>query len=91
MNTLRPTLIAFGVVAAMATVASGFMTLRGETKEASAVTICAAAAWPMIPANCLEGGSGRTVRNVSMERVDDAVSASPGQLAMQARFDTAFQ
>lgn len=92
MNTkFRPTLIAFAFVATMATVATGLMTFRGETKEASVDTVCATAAWPMIPANCLEGGSGRVVRNVSTDRLDEAGPVFDGQIAMQQRFDTAFQ
>ncbi len=93
MNTkFRPAMIACAVVAAVAAVATGLMTLRGETREASVDTVCARAAWPAIPAKCLDGGSGRVVRTVGVDGAAEAVSAVPdAQVAIQERFDTAFQ
>src|SRR6478672_6104970 len=67
----RPALIAFGVAVVIATAATGLTTLRGETKEASIDAACAAAAWPMIPAHCLEGGRGHDVRSVTTDRMEE--------------------
>lgn len=90
MNTFRPTLIAAGVVAAVAAGAMGLMTFGGETREADARTLCATAAWPIIPAECLQGAEKRPVRVVGDVAV--AVPARGSEtLAMRERFDTAFQ
>lgn len=92
MNTkFRTTIAAFAFVATVAAVATGLTTFRGETKEASIATLCSTATWPSIPASCLEGGSGHAVRNVTTDRLDEVGSADVGQLAMQGRFDIAFQ
>jgi hypothetical protein len=39
---------------------------RGETNEIPVNEPCRAAAWPMIPAACLDSGAGQEVRMVSM-------------------------
>lgn len=39
---------------------------RGETNEIPANDPCHSAAWPMIPAACLDGDAGQGVRMVSM-------------------------
>ena len=90
MNTLRSTLIAAALVSTAAAGAMGLMTFGGETREASAASICAAADWPLIPAECLEGAESRPVRIVG-DLAAGPAGPREGQLAMQARFDTAFQ
>jgi len=55
----------------------------GETKETSIDAACAHVTWPMIPAYCLEGGSDRPVRIVSVD------NAALGQLT--SRFAAAFE
>ncbi|MEO8668822.1 MAG: hypothetical protein ABI399_09915 [Bauldia sp.] len=47
---------AFAVVVAAALTGSS---LRGETHEVNVAETCARAAWPEIPAGCLEGGPGQ--------------------------------
>ena len=75
--------ISFTVLfAATAAAAITGATLRGETKEPSLAETCAAAAWPMIPASCLEGGRGHDIRTV--------VANSAADEAMRIRFETAF-
>jgi len=58
-------------------------TYRAETKETSIDEACAHVTWPMIPAYCLEGGSDRPVRVVSVD------NAALGQLT--GRFAAAFE
>jgi hypothetical protein len=42
--------------------------LRGETRETSREQLCSSVAWPIIPANCLEGiTGGREVRMVGAD------------------------
>jgi hypothetical protein len=91
MNTFRPTLIAAAAVAAIAAGAMGLMTFRGETHEVDSGAVCAAAEWPLIPAECLEGAANRPVRIVADVASEEPRQAAASQLAMQARFDTAFQ
>jgi hypothetical protein len=91
MNTFRPTLIAAAAVAAIAAGAMGLMTFRGETHEADSRTLCATAEWPLIPAECLEGAENRPVRIVGDMASVEPHQAGPNQIAMQERFDTAFQ
>ena len=70
--------------------------LRGETKETSGEQSCATSAWPMIPANCLEGdvAKGRTVRMVGADvEAFDAESDAENQQQqadMQVRFAADF-
>jgi hypothetical protein len=91
MNTLRPTLLAAAVVAAVASTAMGLMTFRGETHEVDARQVCAAADWPLIPAECLQGAANRPVRVIGDRAADPAGAADFGRLAMRERFETAFQ
>ena len=87
--SIRPVLLA---VAFAATVAGGVgaLTLRGETKEAGLVDACAGAAWPRIPAKCLEGGRGVDVRFIAeLPNADaDPVAVSP---TIAARFSSDFE
>lgn len=73
--------VAFAATVAAAFTATAF---RGETKEMTLADSCARVAWPMIPAACLEGGSGGAVRYVSAD-------PAPGVRAVQDRFAIAFQ
>lgn len=90
MNTFRTSLIAAAVVAAAGIGAMGLMTNGAETREADTGSICAQADWPLIPAECLSGAAKHNVRIVG--ELANAIDAAPNdQLAMQARFETAFQ
>jgi hypothetical protein len=71
--------IAFSAVVAAAITGTSF---RGETREVDVAETCARAAWPQIPAGCLEGGKGTEVRFVTANVPTDA--------AMAARFESAF-
>jgi hypothetical protein len=92
MNTrIRQTLVA---VAFAATVAAGITgaTLRGETKETDLAATCAAANWPMIPAECLQGARQENVRYVSADKLP---GTEPTRMAANTeladRFSVAFQ
>jgi len=87
MNTFRTSLIAAAVVAAAGVGAMGMMTYGAETREADTGSICAEADWPLIPAECLGGTAKTNVRIVGQPSAE----ASPSQVALQARFETAFQ
>ena len=79
---LRSVMLASAFAITVAGAIAG-LTFRGETKEASRDETCAHAAWPMIPAGCLEGGQGHDVRFVSTDHLPVD--------AMQERFALAFQ
>jgi hypothetical protein len=53
----RPVLLA-AVFAATAAAAIAGAAVRGESRDNPLEMVCAAADWPMIPAECLEGGDG---------------------------------
>ena len=53
----RPVLLA-AVFAATAAAAIAGAAVRGESRDNPREVACAAAEWPMIPAECLEGGDG---------------------------------
>ena len=72
--------VAFAATAALAITS---LSLRGETRETSLVETCSHAIWPVIPAYCQIGGTGRTVRMVT---ADYAIG---GGLA--ERFEVAFK
>jgi hypothetical protein len=87
MNTFRPALVAVALVGTLAAGALGLTTFGGETREADAKAVCAAADWPLIPAGCLEGASNRHVRLIG----DTGAAAGGKALAMEERFAAAFQ
>ena len=96
MNTrIRQTLVA---VAFAATAAAGIAgaTLSGETRETDLAATCAAAAWPMIPAACLDG-THSDVRYVSADDANIAITAAKpfteASVAsiLDARFSATFQ
>jgi hypothetical protein len=91
MNTrIRQMAVAVAFAATVAAAITG-ATLRGETREASTPTeVCATAAWPMIPASCLEGGNGREVRMVSADNIGLAGKIAAAD-TMNLRFSVAFQ
>jgi hypothetical protein len=88
-KSIRPVLLA---LAFAATVAGGVsaLTLRGETKEAGIVDACAGAAWPRIPAQCLDGGRRADVRVIAdlSNANPEPVSVSP---TIEARFSSDFE
>jgi len=84
----RPIIVA---VAFAVTVAAGIAgaTLRGETREAPTVAeVCAAAEWPLIPAECLDGALDRSVRVVTGQVAAIQTYAAAD---MDERFAVAFQ
>jgi hypothetical protein len=86
---IRPAFLALAFSATVAAAITG-LSLRGETREINIDQACSQVAWPMIPANCLEGGRGYDVRVVSA----DPVPSKPvpaDQVALDLRFETAFQ
>jgi hypothetical protein len=87
---IRP--LAIGIVfAAIAAAGVTALTLRGETKEAGFVeNACAKAAWPLIPAKCLEGSHGADVRIVDDQTGGEQALASPTP-TMTERFATDFE
>ncbi len=85
---LRPIVVG---VAFAAIVAGGVtaLTLRGETKEAGFVeNACVKAAWPLIPAKCLEGSRGAEVRVIGSDTGSDAQVAAT---TMAERFNADFE
>jgi hypothetical protein len=80
-RSIRTTLL----ITAFAATVAGVLTAAfpGETREASTAETCSHAAWPHIPAGCLDGGKGVDVRFVT------ANAAAPAAIAQ--RFDAAFQ
>jgi len=83
MNTIRKILIATAFSASVAGALTG-AALSGETPEIDKSASCATASWPMIPAECLEGGLGHDVRLAT-------ANLSVVDRDMQARFEIAFQ
>jgi hypothetical protein len=90
---VRTALAAIAFVAIVA-VAIAAAPLRGETKETSNEQLCSTVAWPMIPANCLEGGATRTVRPIGADvdafDAEDDAEADEALADMQVRFDADF-
>jgi hypothetical protein len=85
---LRPLLIG-SAFAAMVVAGVAALTLSGETKEAGFVEdACAKAAWPLVPANCLDGGRVADVRVVGGVSTSDQ---APAISAMAERFNNDFE
>ncbi len=82
MSTIGKILIA---TAFSATVAGAFtgVAVSSETKQPISAVNCSDAHWPMIPAECMEGGQARDVRVITVSLAADQV--------MQQRFEIAFQ
>lgn len=72
--------VAFAVTAAAAITG---LSLRGETRETSLAETCSHATWPEIPAHCQIGGTGRTVRMVTVDH--------PANGGISERFAVAFE
>lgn len=83
MITIRKVLTAIAFSATVAATLTGFA-LSGESTEIKTVASCAAADWPMIPAECLEGTPARNVRYVSANVANSTMN-------MQERSEAAFQ
>lgn len=78
--------VAFAVTVAAAVTGA---TLRGETREAPTVAeACATADWPLIPAECLDGASNRSVRVIGGQETAVQKFAAAD---MTERFAVAFQ
>jgi hypothetical protein len=82
MNTTRKAFLTAAFAITVAAALTG-ASLRGETKEIDIQANCAAAEWPMIPAECLEG----VEKDVRFVTADNRLDTS----AMQQRFAVAFQ
>ena len=82
MNTIGKLMIATAFSATVAGALTG-AALSGETQEINTAETCAAAHWPMIPAECLEGAPSREVRQVT--------ASSEFERNLQTRFEVAFQ
>ena len=66
MPTMLRPLVIGAAFAAMVAAGVTALTLSGETKEAGFVEdACAKAAWPLVPAKCLDGGRGAEVRLIN--------------------------
>jgi hypothetical protein len=89
---MLPTVRTLLLAAAFATtVAAGItgLTYRGEAKGAGFVeNACAKAAWPLIPAKCLDGGRDHDVRVIIDTPAGEEL---PRTVAMDARFASAFE
>ena len=83
MKTIRKTLLATAFAATVAATLTG-ASLRGETKEVDMTAICNTAAWPMIPAACIDGAGAQSVRYVTAD-------ISESDRDMKDRFAVAFQ
>ena len=84
----RPIFVAVAFAVTVAAAVTG-ATLRGETREAATVAeACAAAEWPLIPAECLEGAGNRSVRVVTGQ---EAAIQKYAATDMDERFAVAFQ
>jgi len=95
MNSKLRTALLAVAFSSIATVAIIGATLRGETRESVAYEdVCASAAWPMIPADCLKGSNGREVRLVGEDVVaydaEDDAEAQEEQADAAVRFATDF-
>jgi hypothetical protein len=73
--------VAFATTVAAAFTATSF---SGQTREMSLAESCARAAWPMIPAACLDGATHDSVRYVSADPSAEA-------RALRDRFEIAFE
>jgi hypothetical protein len=80
---VRSTLLATAFAAAIAGELTG-TSLGGEIKNVEPATVCAVAAWPWIPAACLEGVLTDQARYVTADNMPDARE-------MERRFVIAFE
>lgn len=81
---IRPALLILAFSATVAAAITG-LSFSAETKEVNLAETCAQAAWPMIPAECLDGGTGQEVRQIS--------AVAPAEVDLQEmtlRFTDAF-
>lgn len=83
-SKMRPALLILAFSATVAAAITG-LSFSAETKEVNLAETCALAAWPLIPAECLDGGTGYEVRQISAD--------APAQVDLQEmtlRFTDAF-
>jgi hypothetical protein len=66
------------------------LTVDGESHETSVAAICTSADWPMIPMDCLDGGSDRSVRIVDADLQAAEAEADAEEDDLRFRFDAAF-
>ena len=87
----RKFLAVVAITATAAAVVAG-ATLRGETREApTTAEICSTAAWPNIPAECLDGAGHGNVRVIGFNKTAAPVATTLAASEMDERFAVAFQ
>ncbi len=78
------------IFAATAAAAVTGATVRGESRETPFEADCASASWPMIPANCLDGGNGTSVRIIDADLQAAEAESDAEQDDLRFRFEAAF-
>ena len=84
-STLFASLFAATAVAAITGAA-----VRGESRETPLEAICAAASWPVIPANCLAGVASQEIRLIDSDLEAAEAEADAEQDDLKFRFEAAF-
>lgn len=79
-------------ISATAAAAVAGATLSGETREApTTAEICATAAWPNIPGECLEGAGDASVRMIGMGPEASRSNTAVAAIGLSERFEIAFE
>ncbi len=79
-------------VSATAAAAVAGATLSGETREApTTAEICATAAWPNIPTECLDGAGHASVRMIAIGSEAPSARAVVAANGLSERFEIAFE
>jgi hypothetical protein len=76
--------------AATAAAAIAGAAVRGESRETPFAADCASAFWPMIPADCLDGGNGVAVRVIDADLQAGEAEADAEEDDLKFRFEAAF-
>ena len=85
----RSTLFA-ALFAATAAAAITGAAVRGESRETPLEAICAAASWPMIPADCLDGAPTQEIRLIDADLEAGEAEADAEEDDLKFRFEAAF-
>ena len=64
--------------------------VRGESRETPFGADCASAFWPMIPADCLDGGDGVAVRFIDADLAAGEAEADAEEDDLRFRYEAAF-
>lgn len=84
----RPVMLA-ALFAATAAAAITGAAVRSESRDTPLEAICAAASWPMLPADCIEGGD-RAVRVIDADLQAAEAEADAEEDDLRFRFEAAF-